>query len=119
MFFHQKPAVATSGENRVTFALPVGAILKQVNAQNSTKPWQDCTIQISEMEDGTGASLSLKHAEVQCGIRDVQWSGEMKIDRPYIFVGAVFSGCDANDALTLTVGYEMPPRQRGIWERWW
>lgn len=115
MLFLQKPKAATAGNNYLTFQLPVGAILKKVNVINASKEWQLITLQITEDEAGVGRGLSLVHRAPQAGTRDVSWEGEMMIEAPFIYVGALIFGCDLDDVLSLTIGYEMAPKKKGWW----
>lgn len=116
MRFQQILKVAGAGTNRLTLNLPTGATLKKINALNATKPWQKCSLGLAEVPAGTGRGLSLLHMIPQPGDRDLSWEGEISVDAPFLYIVATFYGCDASDALTLTVGYEMPPARP---RRWW
>lgn len=116
MLFHQTPKKADAGTNTITIMIPVGATLKKVNTLNNTKAWQKTSIILTESSGTSGRGLSLLHQVPQPGARDLSWEGEIHIDPPFIYVNADFYGCDANDTLTMTVGYEMPAREP---QRWW
>lgn len=112
----KEPAASTASsmQDVVVLALPVGAILKQASGMNNTRSWEKVSIVLCDTQATTTAAerqIGLVHEEIQAGSRYVTWRGEITIESPFIYLIAQFGNCTAADECWLIVGYEMPKKK--------
>jgi len=103
--FLQSWKAATAGSNTIAIQLFAGTKVKIVNTLNQTTAWLRSSIELANRETG-GLALTLKHYEIQRGLKDVHWNGEVTIEEPLLWVRGQWSNCVLNDKLFLTVGFE-------------